>query len=86
MSDLKNKTLELGFHLEIEDEWPPVAIENLHFKLLNNGYELLTPPLFIKNLSVGDIIDVEIDDNRLVKSWRHVYHSGNSTIWLLRIL
>jgi hypothetical protein len=55
----------LMFELEVDDGWPPVAVESLPFKIKENGFLLLNPPLFIKGLSVGDDISVTIDDRVL---------------------
>ena len=76
----------LSFALNVEDGWPPVAVESLPFHVMPEGYVALVPPLFVKDLSVGDIIDATLDDaGRRVASWRHVVRSAHTTIWLLRM-
>lgn len=78
------QSLELP--LEVEDGWPPVALECLPFRVVPEGHLALVPPLFVKDLSVGDVIHVtrEAGDGRVL-SWRHVARSGSSTVWLLRM-
>ena len=82
---LEERTVSLKFSLDVEDGWPPVAVESLPFRAQHDGYELLTVPLFVKELSVGDVIAVVELTNDLVAAWRHVHRSTNTTIWLLRL-
>lgn len=58
-----NRTVELKFPLDVEDDWPPVAVEGLPFDVALGGYVATVPPLFVKDLSVGDVIAVEIGDD-----------------------
>jgi hypothetical protein len=62
-----------------------VAVECLPFEQTADGFRALVPPLFVKDLSVGDIISVEKGEEDLVKSWRHLCRSNRTTIWLLRL-
>jgi hypothetical protein len=78
-------TVQLCFSLDVDDGWPPVAVEGLPFDVSLAGYVLTVPPLFIKDLSVGDIIAADVGEGGLVASWRHVSRSSNSVVWLLRI-
>ena len=48
------------------------------------GYCVENPPLFIKEISVGDVISVSLDKNGDVAAWMHISKSRRSTIWLLR--
>jgi hypothetical protein len=85
MTNNSNK-VNFKFPLEIEDDWPPVPVESLPFDIKPNGYELLTPPLFVKELSVGDIIEVTLDPvNENVLSWQYIKKSKRTTIWLLQM-
>lgn len=81
---MKSELTELLFALEVEDDWPPVAIEGLHCKKINGLYQIKTAPLFVKNISVDDVINVIFDSSGKVSSWQHVEKSKRSTIWLLR--
>ena len=62
-------TTQLTFTLEIDDDWPPVAVECLPFERVANGYRALSVPLFVKDLSVGDVIAPEFNDHGEVVSW-----------------
>jgi len=77
-------TVVLKFPLQVEDGWPPVAVEALPFEPTDRGYRALVAPLFVKDLSVGDIILATLEDDNLVDSWSHVQRSGRTTVWLLR--
>lgn len=80
----KTSRRSLSFPLDVEDDWPPVAIESLPFEAEEGGFRLLVPPLFAKGLSVGDVITVRERVGR-VSSWKHKVRSEHSTIWLLRL-
>jgi Domain of unknown function (DUF4265) len=84
MNDQITKKTELRLALEVEDGWPPVAIERIPCSAVAQDFRVDAPPLFVKNLSVGDIIEAELDSDENVFSWRHVYKSKRTTIWLLR--
>lgn len=76
---------ELLFDLEIEDGWPPVAVEALPCNVIPGGYRVDAPPLFIKNLSSGDEIRITRSPADHVCEWTHLRKSGRTTIWLLRV-
>jgi hypothetical protein len=78
-------TIEIRFPLDVDDDWPPVSIEGLPFNVSPLGYVLTVPPLFIRDLSVGDVIAAEVSIEGLVTSFRYVSRSDNSVVWLLRI-
>lgn len=78
-------TVSLQFPLNVEDEWPPVGSESLAFEKMPDGYEAKGPPLFVRNLSVGDIIDVSKDEFGFVSKWWHLGKSSRSVVWLLRL-
>lgn len=48
-------------------------------------FEILHPPMFIKDLSVGDVIDATVNDLGQVEAWCHHTRSEHTTIWLLRL-
>lgn len=77
--------VSLNFRLDIIDDWPPVGSESLPFEQVLDGFRGLEPPLFVKNLSVGDFIQIQRDTDGYVSSWDHIEQSGNSTVWLLRL-
>lgn len=72
------------FQLDVKDGWPPVGSESLPFQIVASGYELLVPPLFVRNLSVGDELVFTWRDDGVIDSWLHVAKSGRSVVWLLR--
>lgn len=78
-------TISLGFPLNVEDDWPPVSLESLPFSQTAEGFALQVPPLFVKGLSVGDIIAVEKDEENRVWNWSHLQKSKHTTVWILRI-
>jgi hypothetical protein len=54
------------------------------FREVRTGFLALVPPLFVKGLSVGDVIEAQVDErNGSVFSWSHVTRSRRSTVWLL---
>lgn len=85
MNSLNQRKISLNFPLSVEDDWPPVATESLPFYVVEGGYECRVAPLFVKDLSVGDVISAELGCDQEVLSWRHVYRSLHSTVWLLRL-
>ena len=76
---------ELNFALDVEDGWPPVAIECIPYTGTGGGYRIDAAPLFVKNISVGDVISVEEVSPENVTAWTHVSRSKRTTIWLLRM-
>jgi hypothetical protein len=77
--------VSLVFSLEIEDDWPPVGVESIPFELQDGNYRALVSPLFVKDLSVGDVISAEVNADGSVRTWRHVQRSDHTTVWLLRL-
>jgi hypothetical protein len=84
MSNIVPGQVPLVFPLEVDDGWPPAAVESLPFQKTPDGLLALVAPLFVKDLSVGDLIEAELGPERQVESWRHLARSGHTTIWLLR--
>src|SRR5690606_40695523 len=81
---MNDKKTELLFILDVEDGWPPVSIEGIPCEVVNGSHQIKAAPLFVKDISVDDIIDVVLDSFGKVSSWHHVQKSSRSTIWLLR--
>lgn len=73
----------LDFVLDIDDGWPPVAKQCMACVRREDGYQVQAPPLFIKNLSVGDVVDVRFGDEGEVVSWTHIARSARSTVWIM---
>ena len=83
-SQAKTKGRSLVFPLQVVDGWPPYGSECLPFKVVPGGLQLLVAPLYVKKLSVGDVI-AATEEDREVRSWKHVRPSNHTTIWLLAI-
>jgi Domain of unknown function (DUF4265) len=83
---METRTQKLLFPLVVHaDGWPPVGSESIPAEVHTSGnLSILNPPLFVKDLSVGDLISVEFDDQGAVSDWKHVQRSGNSTVWVLQ--
>ncbi len=74
----------LRFPLRPVEGWPPVSDECMPLQRTDSGYAVVVPPLFLKGLSVGDVIEVTLDGaDAQVLHWRHVHRSEHSTIWML---
>ena len=78
-------SVSFQFPLDVEDDWPPVGSESLPFDVTPGGLEALVAPMFVKDLSAHDVLDIEKDAEGYVRSWKHKKRSDHSTIWLLRI-
>lgn len=75
--------MELAFLLDVQDEWPPVSVEYLPCNKIEDGYIIRSPPLFIKNISVGDVIFIEQKEKNKIISWGYFSKSNRSTMWVL---
>jgi hypothetical protein len=76
------ETKSFTFPLEVVDDWPPVAAEGLVFEPFLRGWRLVVPPLFVKKLSVGDVVRIH-QSKGIVRDWNHLSKSKSTTIWLL---
>lgn len=75
--------IELMFLLKIDDGWPPVAKECLICTATESNYRVEVPPLFVKDISVGDVIEIERDEEGDVSAWSQVKRSKRSTVWIM---
>lgn len=76
----------LNFALDIVDDWPPVSSECISCKKVALGYKVTVAPIFIKNLSVNDIIAAEPDHvNGMIFEWSHIVKSARSTVWVMEL-
>ena len=85
MDRANGEIINFRFRLSIEDDWPPVSVEYLPCAAVMGGYRVSNPPLFFKNMSVGDIIDITVDVDVIVDSWKHVVISNRTTIWMMNL-
>jgi hypothetical protein len=72
----------LKFRLEADDDgWSPVGVECIPAIEHEGGvYEVMVPPLFLKDIAVGDQITVNLDDENCVTAWTHKSRFSRSTI------
>ena len=77
--------VELNFQLNVDDGWPPVSVEGVPCSPVAGGFRVEAPPLFVKNLSVGDVISAAPDAEGRVWEWAHVSKSTRTTIWVGRL-
>ena len=77
--------VSLVFPLDVDDDWPPVGVQSIPFELQDGNYRALVSPLFVMDLSVGDVISADLNADGSVRTWRHVQRSDHSTVWLLRL-
>jgi len=82
VNDLNGGTQEFVFDLQVEDGWPPVAKEGLHFTPISAGYRLETAPFFVSDLSVGDVLKIDPGPTGNVLGWRRLRRSKRSTVWI----
>jgi hypothetical protein len=75
--------IELDFILQIEDGWPPVAKEYLVCTKCDLGFRIDAPPFFVKDLSVGDVIAVQENEEHEVIAWTHLKKSQHTTVWIM---
>ena len=76
--------LTFSFNLDVVEGWPPVAVEGLVFTNAGvNCYALEVSPFFIKDLSVGDVLNIETSADGFVSKWTHEFKSLRSTIWIM---
>lgn len=54
--------VHLTFRLDVVDGWPPVAAEGIPCFHDGGAYRIRVPPLFVKGLSAGDVIEVLDED------------------------
>lgn len=75
----------LHFPLDVVDDWPPVRLESVPVRWSTSfaGYEVRESPLFVRDISIGDILAVSLDGDDRVADFRHAFRSKNSTIWML---
>ena len=59
---------KIEFPLEIEDGYPPISVESLNARRVENEqFEILNTPFFVKNVAYGDFVSAsKQQDGRLV--------------------
>jgi hypothetical protein len=81
--------VELSFILlPDEDDWPPFAVEALWCHREGANFRVLTCPLFVKGVAVGDLIGATVECEPAsptlleVRSFEVLEASDHSTIWM----
>ena len=75
---------KVAFALDIEDGWPPVAVEHVWCEKIGSTYQLKNSPFFIKGLAFGDKFTAETDAvNECIFEFTTVDSSGHSLVWVI---
>lgn len=74
--------MKIGIKLEREDGWPPFDVEHLWVEKKRKNYEIRNCPFFVKDMSIGDIIDADIDKDGYAKRWKIIKRSKNTNLWI----
>ena len=75
---------KVSFALEVENGWPPVAIEHVWCERIDATYRLLNAPFFIQGLAFGDRFIAEPDAvNGCIFEFSVAEESGHSLVWVL---
>ncbi len=75
---------KIAFALDIEGEWPPVAVEQVWCEKAGSTYQLKNAPFFINGLALGDRFSAEPDAvNGCVFEFEVVETSGHSLVWIM---
>jgi hypothetical protein len=52
--------VKIEFRLEVEDGYPPISVERLNARPVDDGqFEILNSPFFAKNVAYGDYVTAE---------------------------
>lgn len=74
---------EIGFNVLTEDKWPPVGVEFLWFCPVFGGFEVLNQPFFLKDISVEDVLSIDMEKKGgqfFCLEWKHIKKSSRSTV------
>jgi len=75
---------KVSFALDVEDGWPPVAVEHVWCERHDDLYKLVNAPFFIQGLAYGDKFTAVPDSvNGCVFEFTVVEPSGHSLVWVL---
>lgn len=75
---------KIAFALEVEDGWPPVAVEHVWCERRDAAYIMENVPFFISGLASGDVFRAEPDPvNGCIFEFEVVQRSGHSVVWVL---
>lgn len=75
---------KVAFALEIEDGWPPAAVEHVWCEKTDSIYQLKNAPFFIRGLALGDKFSAEPDAvNGCIFAFTVKEPSGHSLVWII---
>jgi hypothetical protein len=75
---------KISFALDVEDGWPPVAVEHVWCEKDGSVYELKNAPFFIHGLAFGDRFSATSDSvNGCIFEFTTEESSGHSLVWLI---
>lgn len=75
---------KVAFALEIEDGWPPAAVEHVWCEKTDSIYQLKNAPFFIRGLALGDKFSAEPDAvNGCIFDFTVKESSGHSLVWII---
>lgn len=75
---------KVSFALDVDDGWPPVAVEHVWCEISDAVYELKNAPFFIHGLACGDRFTAKPDEvNGCIFEFAIVESSGHSLVWVL---
>ena len=76
--------VKVHFRLEIENDWPPAAVESLWAIERGDGaVELANTPFFVRGVAIGDVVETSIDDEGARWAGSVIRPSANCTIRLI---
>ena len=89
-STMSTELVELNFALAPDEEdWPPFAVEGLWCQRDGDHFRLVTCPLFVKGVAVGDLVAAEVESDPSapalleVLSFKVLQPSDHSTVWMI---
>ena len=75
---------KMSFALDVEDDWPPVAVEHVWCDKDGSVYELKNSPFFIRGLAFGDRFSAIPDSvNGCIFEFTLEKSSGHSLVWVV---
>jgi len=74
---------KLGFHLAVEDEWPPYEVEHIWTEQVGGLFRIKNYPFFLKGVSYDDLISAQVGPDDYVDQWVLVAPSTNSLVWII---
>jgi len=71
------KFVKVDFKLEVNDDFPPIAIESLNGIMMKSGLiKIDNAPFFVESIAVGDIVDCSKTEGQSNYNFESVIHEG----------